>query len=110
MTKVRLNNGTEIEATVALYAEQFRLIHIYTDKLSMVQACELFDNPENTAVITVERDDETREVYKGYTELYSVQKGKALGGDGMILIWLQPPDVTPDQTQQTMGKFLGHLQ
>ena len=96
MTAVRLNNGIEIQAAAIVCSDHMQTIHIYSDQLTMAQACELFDNSENTKKIWVIQNDKAERVYEGYTELYAVQKGRAIEGEGMILIWLEPPNMEPD--------------
>lgn len=109
MTKVRLNNGTEIEATLAFYADRLGVIHIYTDQLTMTEACMMFDDPEATKSITFIDEGETDRVFTGYTDLYAVQKGRAVPGEGMILIWLQPPNKPFDQAETIISSYAGKL-
>ena len=102
MTTVLLNNGIEIETEVVVCSEKFESIQIYTNKLSMAEACKLFDNSENTKKILISKDDEAQRIYTGFTELYSVQKSYAFENKEIIMIWLQPPG-----KMHRMDSFIG---
>ena len=104
MKKVKLNNGTEVEAYLVTRFAFPAQIHIFPSGITISDIYRIFDDPEATAVITVEEENEDTgageknteaKVYRGYTELFSVQKSMYHPEEKEYMIWLQQPEV-PD--------------
>lgn len=110
------NKGKEIECEAVTKGSQYEVLHIYTHAITPVEAYQIFGDPEETETLTtrerkvvkvveeVEKDgktvEETKDAttieekqYKGFTEVYSVQKPPFFQYEDKneILIWLQKP-------------------
>ena len=93
--KVIMTSGRELEVHLVIKGGMMDYLHIYVNTLSITEIYDIFSNPEETAVITVIRTDEQgaeiRNVYRGYTELYSVQKPFLKSPEGTKMVWLNRP-------------------
>lgn len=101
--------GRVIDCDAVTLGRAYPVLHIHTHALSRVESTQIFDDPLETAVLTETRDvlvdveleggaterrpaQETR-VYRGWTDLHSVERSPFV--DGALLIWLnRPPELT----------------
>ena len=107
MPIVVTNTGHRVDCDAAIPGERFPVLHIYTNKITPIEAYQIFGEEgaldeitvidEESEVITNEDgeseivNNEITKVYHGYTELFSVQKSSLIKNDKEILIWLQRP-------------------
>lgn len=86
--KVTLKSGEEFSADAVFKSRLYPSLFIYTNALTMQQAAELFSNPENFDIITVETGDKSL-VYTGFSELNSISKAEMFTENkGELFIWL----------------------
>ena len=83
--------GREIECDLVVRASQFEVLHIYTHSIDPIEAYQIFDNSEESCVLTVYEEGKDTRIYRGFTEVYCVEKGGLITGPGEILIWMRRP-------------------
>ncbi len=91
-----------ISCKAVIRATNYNFLTIHTDALSRVEVDQIFDDPEQTAVLTVidtqlvpdgsggESMVETTRVYRGWTVLDTVQRSPLY--EGALMIWLMKPE------------------
>ena len=91
-------NGNTIDVSRVIKGGMLDYLHIYTNSITPVEIYALFDdNSEETKMMTVHEktedaeDKEITHIYRGYTELYSVQKPFLTSPEGTWMIWMQRP-------------------
>lgn len=97
MLKVVTAKNREIICDLVVRASQYAVLHIYTHSITPIEAYQIFDNPEETSTLYVYEDGKDTRIYRGFTDIYSVQKGGMITGPGEILIWLQHPSEYDDE-------------
>lgn len=107
MAMIKLNNGIKIEVDAVTCSEKLGAFHIYTNKLSMKEACNLFDDPNATEDIAIIEDGKTSGIYSGFTQLYSIRRADFFKSDNMIQISLQIPGNKPAAIDKALGSMLG---
>lgn len=82
--------GKRIECDSVIQGQQFSgTIHIHTHAITPIEAYQIFGDRKETAILTTEKDGEEPREFKGYTEIYSVQKSPFyLQHPEEILVWL----------------------
>lgn len=108
MTKLITATGRMVPCDSVLRGRQFPLLYIHTASLSYGEAGTLFEDPEETAVLTsvVEfavPDDgspapkEERRVYRGYTQIYQIQRSPLYENPAELMIVMQQPAEEEDE-------------
>ena len=107
--------GREIETFRFIKGGLMDYLHIYINSISLPEMYEVFSNPEETGIITVievRKEQSITHVYKGYTELYSINKPFLDSPENTWVIWLQQPmevieSFSSDDDQEIMRPSTG---
>lgn len=97
--KVITATGREIDAYRVIKGGIMDYLHIYINSLTPAEIYSIFDNPNETSTITIVETREDKSVshtYRGYTELFAVQKPILSSPDGTWMIWMQRPEETTE--------------
>ena len=97
MLTIHTVNDTQIECDLILRSIQYNALSIYTHAITPIQAYQIFDNPEETAVLTVTEKGKPTNLYRGFTDVFSVQKNRMLAHEDGILIILMHPQPDDDE-------------
>lgn len=102
MVQLITAKGQEIACMAVIRATNYNFLTIHTDTLSRVEIDQIFDDPEETAVLTAidqipvpdERGNETvvetSRTFRGWTVLDTVQRSPLY--EGALMIWLMKPE------------------
>lgn len=90
---IKTAKGKTIECDSVVQGQQFSgTIHINTHSITPIEAYQIFGDPEETEVLIAEKEGEEPREFKGYTDIYSVQKSPFyIQYPNEILIWLNRP-------------------
>ena len=67
-------------------------IHIYPAGMDIAAIYAVFDDPEQTREIRVQREDGEETVLRGFTTLWSVQRSMLHPEEREYMVWLQKPE------------------
>lgn len=91
MVTIHTAVGREIECDLVIRSVQYTAVSVYTHSITPIQAYQIFGNPEESSVLTVTEEGKDTRVYRGFTEIFSVQKDGLIVGENEILIILMRP-------------------
>ena len=102
MVQLITAKGRRIACKAVIRATNYNFLTIHTDALSRVEIDQIFDDPEETSVLTAieqmtvpdengnEITVESSHVYRGWTVLDTVQRSPFY--EGALMIWLMKPE------------------
>lgn len=101
MTTLTTGTGRKIPCEAVVKGLSFPFLYIHTSALSRLEADTIFGDPRETqelaAVETVTGEDGSTATiersFRGWTEIYAVQRSPIFDAPGTLMIWLQKPEV-----------------
>jgi len=98
--KVITATGREIEVYRVIKGGIMDYLHIYINSLTPAEIYSIFDsNPAETSILNIVESRDGQSIlhtYRGYTELYAVQKPILSCPEGTRMVWLQKPAESSD--------------